>query len=129
MYNRDVGFLRKALPCLLVVAFSFVFLLHLCNLLFQCGCRSWWLGAERYCNIHQAGIPHCPWCSYGWWGFIVPFTTIVLAQAGVFYLLPRLSWRTRLILSLLCLPVVGGLVGLVFAMISDYPVFLYWRLF
>ena len=124
-----MGVLRKALPFLPVVAFSFVFLIHLCDLLFQCGCRSWWQGAERYCNIHQAGEPHCPWCSYGWWGFIVPFATIVLAQAGMFYALPRLSRSTRLILSLLCFPVVGALVGLVFALISNYPVFLFWRLF
>ncbi|MBI4465458.1 MAG: hypothetical protein HY647_12195 [Acidobacteria bacterium] len=129
MYNPGVGVLRKTLPCLLVIAFSLVFLLNLCDLLFRCGCLSWWQGADRYCNIHQAGVSHCPWCSYGWWGFIVPFGLIAMAQAGVLYAIPRLSWRARLVLSLLCFPVVGAFVGLVFALIADYPSFLFLRLF
>ncbi len=102
--------------------------LNLCHMLFQCGCRSLWNGADRYCNIHTAGVAHCPWCSYGWWGFIITVSTILLAQTGILFLPSKLSLRNRWILSLAAFPVVGAIVGFLFAVFSGYPVFLWFAL-
>lgn len=43
---------------------TFVGLLPLCDLLFDCGCSWPWTGGLAHCNIHEAGVPHCPWCVY-----------------------------------------------------------------
>ena len=119
---------KKVVGFLLMAGFSLLFFLNLCDLLFQCGCRSWWDGADRFCNIHMAEAVHCPWCSFGWWGSILPRAAIVFVQAGLAFAPSRLSWHSRLILGLVCFPVVGAILGLLFAVISDYPVFLFFRL-
>ncbi len=120
--------LRKGLVWGLAAGFTLLFFINLCDLLFQCGCRSWWNGAARFCNIHTPGVAHCPWCSYGWWGFILPSATILLAQAGILYAPSKLSLRNRLIFSVVAFPVAGAMVGFLFAVISGYPTFLWMRL-
>jgi hypothetical protein len=60
-----------------------IFLLPLCNLIFQCGCSYLWAGADSHCNIHVPGKPDCPWC-------IAPFhnkTLSLLAQMIPFILI------------------------------------------
>jgi hypothetical protein len=44
-------------------AFSALAVLPICGAMFRCGCTLW--SFERYCNIHHAGGPHCPWCVGG----------------------------------------------------------------
>ena len=125
-YNPDVVARKnRGWILLLAAGVSLLFIVNLCDALFQCGCRSWWNGGARYCNIHQPDTPYCPWCSFGWWGFVVPIGTIFLAQTGIAFAPGKLSWRNRLLLSLLSFPVVGALVGLVFAWVTRYPVFLF----
>jgi hypothetical protein len=38
--------------------------LPICDALFACGCRSFFLGGVEHCNIHHAGPPDCPVCTY-----------------------------------------------------------------
>jgi hypothetical protein len=37
--------------------------LPICDALFDCGCRWFFLGGAAHCNIHHAGPPHCPVCA------------------------------------------------------------------
>jgi hypothetical protein len=37
--------------------------LPLCDLLFDCGCRWFFLGGAQHCNIHHPGPPDCPVCA------------------------------------------------------------------
>jgi hypothetical protein len=127
-YNAVVSARKRALVFLPVAGLSLLGLINLCNMLFRCGCQSWWGGADRLCNIHVAEAAHCPWCSYGWWGFLVPLAAVWLAQAGVVFVPSRLSWAGRLLLGLVCFPAVGAMAGLLFALFSRYPVFLLFHL-
>ena len=36
----------------------------LCALLFDCGCRWFFAGAEAHCNIQVPGPPDCPVCAH-----------------------------------------------------------------
>lgn len=47
---------------LAAAAFTGVFFINWCDLVFQCGCTFSWAGGAAHCNIHNAGPPHCPWC-------------------------------------------------------------------
>ena len=56
--------------------------MNVCALLFQCGCRSWFTGAAAHCNIHQAGVKHCPWCTLDpsiFWSLFIGFILCELA--------------------------------------------------
>lgn len=110
----------RGLVLAVAAAAAAVFFLDLCDLIYRCGCESWWRGAADHCNIQQAGPPDCPWCAAGLAGTVVPFGAIVLAQ-GVLALGP---WRwglvPRLMAALLAFPTVGGLVGLGFGLVMGY---------
>ena len=127
-YNGSVPLYKKAVTFLLPAGVSLLFLTNLCNLLFQCGCRSWWLGAAVVCNIQTPGASHCPWCSYGQSGFLVPLVGIWVIQVAISFVPGRFSWANRMVFSLAAFPVIGGLIGFVFAVYSDYPTFLFLRL-
>ena len=47
---------------LVSVVLSFVFLTPACGLLFRCGCKTLWEGAEKLCSINVGPPPPCPWC-------------------------------------------------------------------
>jgi len=53
---------------------------------------------------------------------------IVAVQAALLFLPFRLADRSRQVLSLTAFPLAGALVGFLFAIVSGYPVFLWWRL-
>lgn len=95
------------------------FYIDFCNLAFQCGCRSLWNGAADFCNIHHAGVRHCPWCSTGYWG-LLPLLSIVLLQGAVAFWPRPLPFVIRLTLAFALFPVVGGLLALVFGGVSGY---------
>ena len=102
------------------VAVSGLLFINFCNLVYQCGCRSWWNGAAVSCNIHQAGVPHCPWCiNGGMWGYTA-FGVIVAAQAWLAFRRPGLGLPVRLGLAALAFPVVGGVVALVVGWWTGY---------
>ncbi|HEX9653375.1 MAG TPA: hypothetical protein VGA99_06670 [bacterium] len=60
---------RRAKRFLLVysalLVLAAIFLIPFCGWMYQCGCTFLWAGADRYCNIHHADAPHCPWCVAG----------------------------------------------------------------
>lgn len=56
---------RPLLPYIFAVAFTGVFITPYCGVLFHCGCKPIWAGSDRWCNIHAASGPHCPFCSLG----------------------------------------------------------------
>lgn len=37
--------------------------LPICDALFDCGCRWFFLSGRQHCNIHHAGPPDCPVCT------------------------------------------------------------------
>lgn len=37
--------------------------LPICDAVFDCGCRWFFLGGAEHCNIHHAGPPDCPVCT------------------------------------------------------------------
>ena len=81
--------------------------INFCNLVYQCGCRSLWNGAAVSCNIHQAGVPHCPWCIHGGlWGYAT-FGLIVVAQAWIAFRNAGPGFLPRLGLALLAFPLLG----------------------
>ena len=88
---------------------SFLFL-DFCNLMYACGCRSWWAGADAMCNIHDAGARHCPWCVIGLSGSFVVWVAIV----GIQWLIALRSgggWLLRSLLTFAAFPLVGGAIA------------------
>lgn len=127
-YNGSVPLYKKAVAFLLPAGVSLLFLINLCALLFQCGCLSQWSGAGRLCNIHTPNVPHCPWCISGGSGYYVALAAIWLVQAGISFAPVKFSWTRRMAFSLAAFPVIGGIIGFVFAVFSGYPKFLFLRL-
>lgn len=112
--------LERAAIAAASVTVTYVFLINLCGLVFQCGCQSIWAGAADHCNIHQAGVRHCPWCSHGQTGYYAVLALILIPQLVVCCGPGRWNWRLRLAVSLALFPVVGTLIGLVMGWWEGY---------
>src|SRR5216684_7843467 len=106
MIGRGVLFLGSA-------SITWVFLINLCHLIYQCGCTWMWSGAAQHCNIHDAESRHCPWCSIGDFGFYSIAASIIVLQ-GVIALGPG-PWRlsVRALGSLAAFPILGSVIGVV----------------
>jgi hypothetical protein len=89
-----------------------VFFIDFCNLVYRCGCRSLWAGADAYCNIHVRGVKHCPWCSIGTAGGVAVWSAIVASQAAVCFGMTRLSLVASCIVTFSTFPLVGGVLAL-----------------
>jgi len=115
--------LRYLLPRLAcfgaVLAVAQVFFVQYCDLLFDCGCRALWAGADEACNIHNPAPPHCPWClnggTYGQWSF----GAIVIAQALI-SMWPGRFGTTRALSALLAFPVIGAVAGIAAGLATGY---------
>src|SRR5690349_9106270 len=103
--------LKRPLILLFLIGFSVLLFKPICNLLFGCGCQGMWAAAGKLCNIHMAGVPHCPWCATGAWGGFLPRTLIILAQIGIVFLPLKISNVTRLILGVVAFAIVATIVG------------------
>lgn len=101
-------------------AFTLVFLINFCNLVYQCGCRSLWAGAADHCNIHTPGVKHCPWCSIGDAGFAGVTAAILLPQGILSFRPRRWHWTRRLAASLLAFPAAGLVVALAIGLATGY---------
>lgn len=112
--------LLRAVLFVAVAAISLVFFIDLCDLVYDCGCRSLWNGMAQACNVHDPQTPDCPWCAMGIWGLVVPAGSILLAQALALFLPGRLRTAWRLLLAAVLFPGVGGLVGLLFGLATGY---------
>lgn len=105
---------------LLAATFTSVFFLDFCNLVYSCGCRSWWAGADAHCNIHDAAAHrHCPLCVIGMAGSGAVWAAIVVAQGLVALRWPG-GWAARLALTLAAFPMVGGVIALALGIAQGY---------
>jgi hypothetical protein len=99
-------------------ALTSVLFINFCHLVFQCGCRSLWGGAADHCNIHTAGVPHCPWCTSD--AGSVSFAAIVLVQALIAFWPGGGGFPGRLAGAVAAFPVVGGICALVSGLVTGY---------
>lgn len=116
---------RPAIKALFLIppALSALLLIDLCSLLFRCGCRPMWAGASEYCNIHVAGVHHCPWCSHGMAGYVGVLLLVLIPQVVLSFYPIGWSWRKRFIVSLSVFPAAGTVVALAFGFADGYWTF------
>ena len=112
--------MRRAAIFGVSVVVTCVFFINLCAVMFRCGCRSAWAGGGTHCNIHTAGVRHCPWCSYGVPGEAAAFFAIVAAQLAVALWPGHCDWRLRLLLTVAAFPAAGALVAAAYGILSGY---------
>jgi hypothetical protein len=100
---RAIVFAAAAsVTCLLFINF--------CDLVYQCGCVSWWAGAADHCNIHAASPPHCPWCANALAGYS-SFAAIIAAQALAAFVPGAWGAGRRLALALAAFPATGAVMA------------------
>lgn len=127
--NRTGHSKRILMAAAISIAFTIVFILPLCGWMFQCGCSFLWLEGYGYaqCNIHQPGVPHCPWCvERNSLLMALPFLFIIGAQGlviGYFSTRYRLSLPVLLALGVLTFFIIGIATGYWFKTLDGYPYF------
>jgi hypothetical protein len=97
-----------------------VFFINLCGAIFQCACVSLWNGADAHCNIHQAGMHHCPWCVYGRVASALPWALIIAVQAAISFWPRPMHAGVRLVSAVAAFPAAGTLIALAFGLSSGY---------
>jgi hypothetical protein len=108
---------QKALIFLGSAGVSCVFFINFCALMFRCGCQSLWAGASSACNIHLAGVHHCPWCAHN---SALAFAAMVGPQALISFRPAAWSWWKRLALAFAAFPVFGGIAAIIYGVASGY---------
>src|SRR5215204_1529477 len=103
--NRRV---HKIAIAVIAAAVTSVFYINFCNLVYQCGCRSLWNGADAMCNIHSHTARHCPWCAIGMAGSVAVWAVIVGAQVLIALRSKPMHPLFRGGLALAAFPIVGG---------------------
>ena len=99
-------------------AFTGVFFINWCDMVFQCGCTYSWAGAADHCNIHHASPPHCPWCANQTAaGASLGFT--LLAQAAVVWWPGRFG-VLRAAAAFVASPLAAGAAGVVVGLATGY---------
>ena len=101
---------------------------NVCHLLFQCGCTFPWAGGADHCNIHVAGVPHCPWCSHGLGAFAGGLAPLLGVEALAVVRLRRQRVGVRLAAALVGFVVLAAASGLAWAIADGYPTVVGWRL-
>lgn len=100
-----------AVTCLLFINF--------CDLVYQCGCVSWWAGAADHCNIHAATPPHCPWCANATAGYS-SFAGILGTQALAAFVPGAWGAGRRLTLALAAFPATGAVTAVFWGIYTGY---------
>lgn len=95
-----------------------LFIIDFCNLIYRCGCRSWWAGAAAACNVHQHAGHRCPFCAYGLEPFLALALLIVSVQAWLSF--RGGPWPAKLLLALAAFPVIGTLEAIALGLFSGY---------
>ena len=110
---------RRLLPFAASFAVTCVFFINVCDLIFDCGCRSLWAGADAFCNVHQAGTRHCPFCARGVPGYAAIMAMVTAPQLAASLWLP---WRSgaRTVACLLVFPAAMLAVGLAVGVYDGY---------
>ena len=101
----------RLLPFGVSFVLTCVFFIDICDLIFDCGCQSLWAGADAMCNVHLANSRHCPFCSRGVPGYAVVMTAVTLPQFAV-SMWASWTWRKRVVVCVLLVPVAMAAVGL-----------------
>ncbi|MBS1834514.1 MAG: hypothetical protein JST65_17485 [Acidobacteria bacterium] len=102
-------------------AVTSVFFINFCDLVYRCGCRSLWNGADAHCNRHAPPHEkHCPFCSHGNTGYAAFFGGIVLPQFAAIRALRNRGWFTRLTAGLATFPIAGGLIAVTVGLLDGY---------
>lgn len=91
--------------------------LDFCNLVYQCGCRSAWAGADAACNVHRAGVRHCPWCVHPE-AYHLVLAVAMAVQLGLN--LAPWRWPIRLLATLAAFPFAGGLLAAAYGLLDGY---------
>lgn len=113
--NRTLGI------AVIAIVFTSVFFINFCDLVYACGCRSLWDGADAHCNRHApAHAKHCPFCSHGDAGYALFFGGIVLPQLAVVRALRDRGWIPQLSAGLATFPIAGGLMALAVGLLDGY---------
>ena len=94
--------------------------INACDVLYECGCRSWWNGAAEACNIHAPQSRHCPWCVEDGLGGSISFAMVILCQATISFWPGKMAVGARLAGALSAFPVVAGIGGLLFGLLTGY---------
>ena len=113
-----------------LIFISVIFVIPFCGLMYQCGCTFLWAGADRYCNIHHADAPHCPWCVAG----EKPLSAALLGLA--IFVLPAapMYWFNKkenasvlkfFAFGFLAFLIAAIISGYIFKVIYDYPYFFF----
>ena len=105
-------------PFAISFSITSLFFINFCNLIFRCGCKSLWAGADAACNIHAQHGHHCPWCSHGTAGYAVVMILICLPQLAVSLL--KRSWLVRTAIAVALFPLAGSGIALMFGWIDSY---------
>ena len=100
-------------------ALTHVFFVQFCDILFGCGCRALWAGADVACNVHNSQPPHCPWCLDGGVYGTGSFGAIIVVQIGL-GASPGIGLAARAIAILAAFPVIGALAGLLAGLLTGY---------
>jgi hypothetical protein len=108
---------HKGLIFAVSAAVTFVLFINLCATVFHCGCHSVWAGAAASCNIHKAGVAHCPWCAQD---PTYALGAILIPQALISFWSPVCSPWKRLAAALAAFPVFGGIAAVVHGLNSGY---------
>ena len=108
---------QKSLIFAASAALTSVFFINFCALVFQCGCRSLWAGADAACNIHRAGVHHCPWCEHN---PALGYGGMIGLQALISFWPSGFSWPARLAAAALAFPLFGGVAALAYGLASGY---------
>lgn len=111
--DRTVIFLAAA-------AVTSAFFIDFCAAVFGCGCVSLWRGADVHCNVHSAGVHHCPWCAHGMAASVIPWGLIVASQAAVSFWPRTMPAAARLAAALAAFPVAGGIVAVGYGLAAGY---------
>lgn len=113
---REIGF--RFSPFAISFTLTSLFFINFCNLIYRCGCRSLWAGADIACNIHASHGHHCPWCSHSNAGYAVEMALICLPQLAVS--LTRWSWPVRALAAVAMFPLAGSATALIFGWADSY---------
>jgi len=113
VYERGISFGAAA-------AITSVFFINFCATVFQCGCAGLWSAADAHCNIHTAGVPHCPWCAQGRVASVLPYAVILAVQAAISFSRYRMPAGVRLVSSVAAFPLAGGLLAVAAGLWTGY---------
>ena len=123
-YNQATVWWLRALVLMGVVGVSYTFFTPFCDVMFDCGCQVLWEEAGRFCNVHNEVGPHCPFCSTGAWGRVIPRGSVWLTQVAVVLAPMNVSWKSRVLLGLMAFVGMAMLIGTAFLVATGYPTFL-----